>query len=172
MIDLSHNDLIHLAYGVILVLLIAYLYIKDAEQSKKIRFIAKAMEDLNRDLFKLEKKVNLKITSEYEEQNKLQEVKVNQQIDTRFQDIASPMANSLQHIEESFQGYQEHIEERLTVLENGLKGLSITNSPIGDGDISKITALKQQGLDEEKIAKELRITKSEVDFALKLGNLS
>jgi hypothetical protein len=85
-------------------------------------------------------------------------------------EISVPIMESLGVIEESFTSHKEKTESRLRYLEERIRNLSLPTSISGLDD-EKVISRYNQGLEVDAIAKELRLSKAEVEFVLKINQL-
>lgn len=141
---------------------IYYLLSKDQNRAKQIRSIAFMIEEIQRELHSLDKRFTqeLEILSALpDEPNK-----------DNISHIADPIFQSLESITNSLTHYKETTESRLKYLEERLRNLS-SPSPIINLDDDKIIEKFKGGLSVDEIAKELKISKAEIDFVLKINQL-
>lgn len=151
------------ALAVMVVGLIYYVLSKENEVSSQIRSVARAVEELHRELYMVDKRLK----QELEIITSLQE-HVPQQPPSLPPEL--PILESLSHIEESFGVYKEKTENRLRYLEERIRNLSLPTSISGMDD-EKVISRYNQGMEVDAIAKELRLSKAEVEFVLKINQL-
>lgn len=165
-------ELVIIALAVLILGLTYYSVNKENEVSTKLRAIAHAVEDLHREVYKLEKRV----TQELEIVTSLQETLpesarlANATTDQEISELSAPIMESLGHIEETFTAYKEKTENRLRYLEERIRNLSLPTSISGMDD-EKVISRYNQGMEVDLIAKELRLSKAEVEFVLKINQL-
>lgn len=167
---IMNNELILIAVGVLFLVSFFYSYMRDSENSKQIRFLANTMDNFNKQMFELERKVE-----KIEHLAKNQGVQggtndFEQKMEMELASMAEPIAFSLNEIQTSFSHFKLQIESRLSHVEDGIKSISLPKSLTGLDD-QKIISLYKQGMDEESIAKELAVSKGEVEFALKISKM-
>ena len=152
-----------IALAVMVVGLIYYVLSKESEVSSQIRSIAKATEELHRELYMTDKrfKQELEIITSLQEHVPPREPSLPPEL---------PILESLSHIEESFGIYKEKTENRLCYLEERIRNLSLPTSISGLDD-EKVISRYNQGMEVDAIAKELRLSKAEVEFVLKINQL-
>jgi len=163
-------ELILLAFGIILIVTVFYSYLRDNENSRQIRFLANTMDNFNKQMFALERKVekielalkNVKPPQASDE--------IEQKMETELASMAEPIAYSLNEIQSAFSHFKTQMESRLEHVEDGMKSISMPKSLTGLDD-QKIISLYKQGMDEETIARELALSKGEVEFALKISKM-
>jgi len=163
-------ELILIAFGVILFIVMVYSYMRDSENSRQIRFLANTMDNFNKQLFALERKAD-KIEEVLKQ--KIAEPKnenIEQKMEKELASMAEPIAFSLNEIESAFSHFKTQMESRLSHVEDGMKSISMPKSLTGLDD-QKIISLYKQGMDEETIARELALSKGEVEFALKISKM-
>lgn len=158
---------------------LAFLYIKDMENQRKLKSYEKNLEELNRQLFNLQKtlkepKAPIKEEIDVNEviNNKTNEMRGELQNDIKnaLSNIA-PLVDILEGLQKSFQIHKNKIELRMEQLEERMKGMVTVSNILSTKDEEKIITLFKNGKTPDEIAKEIRISKGEVDFVLKLSNL-
>lgn len=165
-------ELVLIAFAILILGLIYYSVTKENEVNTKLRAIARAVEDLHREVYKLEKRV----TQELEIVTSMQET-IPQTADLNhakaaqdMSEMSVPIMEALGHIEGTFTAYKEKTENRLRYLEERIRNLSLPTSISGLDD-EKVISRYNQGMDVDLIAKELRLSKPEVEFVLKINQL-
>lgn len=160
------------ALAVMVVGLIYYVITKEGEVSSQIRSIAKAVDDLHRELFSMDKRLKqeLEIIASLQESVPREQNALQSELGREVNELSVPILESLTHIEESFSGYKEKTENRLRYLEERIRNLSLPTSISGLDD-EKVISRYNQGAEIDAIAKELRLSKAEVEFVLKINQL-
>ncbi len=160
------------ALAVMVIGLIYYVITKESEVSSQIRSIAKAVDDVHRELFLMDKRLKqeLEIVTSLQERVPAEHAMGEREIGREVNEISIPILESLTHIEESFGLYKEKTENRLRYLEERIRNLSLPTSISGLDD-EKVISRYNQGIDIDAIAKELRLSKAEVEFVLKINQL-
>ena len=158
------------AMAAIILYLIYYVFTKDSEYHKNIHSVASVVEDLNRELYYLKKKLQdtqngLKKTSTH-----MSDEEIYQEIERSVYDMVQPLSIGLKKMQEAMQTLDSQIDSRITSLETGVKQISIPTSIHGNDD-EKIISLFKQGVSLETISKELHISKPEVEFVLKINQI-
>jgi len=158
------------AMAAMILYLIFYVFTKDSEYNKNIRYVASVAEELNREIFYLKKQLtdtqkNIKSNS-----SRMSDNDVYQEIERTVYDMVKPISLGLKRLEESVQSIDEHIDSRISSLESGVKQISIPTSVHGNDD-EKIISLFKQGITLDTISKELHISKAEVEFVLKINKI-
>ncbi|NOQ30749.1 MAG: hypothetical protein GQ570_06470 [Helicobacteraceae bacterium] len=164
--------------AIISLLLIYVIYqnmVKTSKDARHIRSLALAVENLNREFYALEKKVN-KFTEEIEITSSVNitHADIQQHVQQAITDMAQPIAASLENVEENineFNEFKENITRRLDSMETGMKSFSMPSSVNGSMDDDKIISLYQQSKSAELVAKELRLSQAEVEFVLKVHKI-
>ncbi len=165
-----NTEIILIAFGVILFIVMVYSYMRDSENARQIRFLANTMDNFNKQLFALERKVE-KIELVIKESHAPVNTKdIEQKMEKELASMAEPIAFSLNEIQSAFAHFKTQMESRLEHVEDGMKSISMPKSLTGLDD-QKIISLYKQGMDEEAIAKELALSKGEVEFALKISKM-
>lgn len=161
-----------IALAVIVVGLIYYVVTKEGEVASQIRAVAKAVEDLHRELFMLDKRLmqELEIITSLQESVPREQHSLHAELGREVNEISIPILESLGQIEGSFSAYKEKTENRLRYLEERIRNLSLPTSISGLDD-EKVISRYNQGVEVDAIAKELRLSKAEVEFVLKINQL-
>jgi uncharacterized protein YoxC len=155
--------------GVILYLLY-YVYTKDADYSRNIRSVASVVEDLNRELFYLKKELKETESLMKSTPQRMSDDEIYQEIERSVYDMVQPLSLALKQIQTNIDSIEVEIESRIAQLESGVKQISIPSSIHGNDD-EKIISLFKQGVSIDTIAKELHISKPEVEFVLKINKI-
>ncbi len=156
--------------AVILLILIYYVYSKDMASAKQIRRIAMAVEELHKELYLLDKKLSRHIHETPIVQESLYHEDMTHALEAQMHTITKPLTASINETRDALQQYRDEIEDKIRVLEEGMRKLSLPTSVSGMDD-ARIIALYQQGVDIAAISKELRLSKPEVEFVLKLNKI-
>lgn len=158
--------------AVVLIGLIYYVLSKESDTASKIRAVAKAVEDLHRELYAVDKRLKqeLEIVASLQEHVPQEQRLIHNEVGKEVNQMSLPILEALEHIEESFGGYKEKTEKRLSYLEERIRNLSLPSSISGLDD-EKVISRYNQGMEVDAIAKELRLSKAEVEFVLKINQL-
>ena len=163
-------ELILLAFGIIFLISLIYSYMRDSENSRQIRFLANTMDNFNKQMFELERRVeHIGVALKKQHQTHPSD-DIEQKLETELASMAEPIAHSLNEVQTAFSHFKLQIESRLEHVEDGMKSISMPKSLTGLDD-QKIISLYKQGMDEESIAKELALSKGEVEFSLKISKM-
>lgn len=164
--------MIFIAIGAILLFMLYYILTKDAEHSRHIRAIASAVEDANRQIYMLEKKIfeMQKMPHVQGGERGLRDDEIYAEIERSVYDLTNPLAQKLNMTEENLSDLAVAMDNRLSHIEGGIRQISMPSSVHGNDD-SKITSLFKQGITIDTIAKELHLSKAEVEFVLKINQL-
>lgn len=166
------SELEYMLIGVAILVLLIFYYIsvKDSEQNRKIRTIASAVEDLNRQIFQLDKKMNQRIVEIASMERGLSGEELVQELEKGITSLSQPMLQRLETLEGIIENMQDDAERRFQNVEGGLRNFSMPSSVQGMDD-EKILSLYKQGINIETIAKELHLSKPEVEFVLKINQI-
>lgn len=145
--------IINIGIVVLFVLIFIFFYIKDSDAQRRLARYEKSLDDLNKDIYKLQKLIK-NISS-----NDNAELKMD-------------FRKSLDDIYAIIEKDREYVDNKLTILEDRLKENSFyPNSSSSNIDDRRIITMFKDGWSIENIARELMITKSEVEFTLKLADI-
>lgn len=142
--------LINVGIVVLFVLIFIFFYVKDSETQRRLARCEKSLDGLNKDIFKLQKM--------------LKNAPKSTEVEFDFR-------KSLDDIYAIIEKDREYVDNKLTILEERLKENSLYPSSSSNIDDRRIIALFKDGWSIENIARELMITKSEVEFTLKLADI-
>jgi len=155
--------------GIILYLLY-YVFSKDAHYSKNIRSVATVVEELNRELFYLKKKLSETQQNIEDNSQRMTDEVIYQEIERSVYDMVQPLSHGLKQLQQNINAIEVEIDSRVSNLESGVKQISIPASIHGNDD-TKIISLFKQGVSLDTISKELHISKPEVEFVLKINKI-
>lgn len=143
--------LINIGIIVLFVLIFIFFYIKDGESQRRLARCEKSLDGLNKDIFKLQKM--------------LKNAPRNTEAEFDFR-------KSLDDIYAIIEKDREYVDNKLTILEERVKENNFyPNASSSNVDDRRIIALFKDGWSIENIARELMVTKSEVEFTLKLADV-
>jgi seryl-tRNA synthetase len=155
--------------GIILYLLY-YVFNKDSQYSKNIRSVASVVEELNRELFYLKKKLDQTQNSIQENSQRMNDEEIYQEIERSVYDMVTPLTQGLKQLQENINAIDVELNTRISEIESGVKQISIPSSVHGNDD-EKIISLFKQGVSLDTISKELHLSQPEVEFVLKINRL-
>ena len=158
------------AMAAIILYLLYYVFSKDADYSKNIRSIATVVEELNRELFYLKKKLSETQNNIEENSQRMNDEVIYQEIERSVYDMVQPLSHGLKQLQDNINAIEIEIDSRVSNLESGVKQISIPASIHGNDD-TKIISLFKQGVSLDTISKELHISKPEVEFVLKINKI-
>ncbi len=154
----------------IILYLLYYVFSKDADYSKNIRSVASVVEELNRELFYLKKKLSETQQNIEENSQRMTDEVIYQEIERSVYDMVQPLSHGLKQLQQNINAIEVEIDSRVSNLESGVKQISIPASIHGNDD-TKIISLFKQGVSLDTISKELHISKPEVEFVLKINKI-
>ena len=158
--------------GVIIILLIVYMYIKEQDINKKFKILATRRDTTNRQLFTLSKN----LSKEIDNHKKEVEIEISLALDNtnsnHFQIDISEI-NAMKQVLEQLMYDVENIQginSRVLSLETGMKNAVLDrNSSVNKSQ--QIVTFYKDGRTIEDISRELHISRTEVEFALKLARI-
>ncbi len=168
---MSINEYFILAIGGIVLLLIYYIVSRDAQQTKQIRVIATAIEKINNQLFNLEKEFNQRLSIIQENStDTMNSADLNYELEVGISEYTTPLKEQISKLADELILTKEQLNKRILPLEGNIKNLSLPSSVTGLDD-ERIVSLYKQGIGLDAISKELRLSKAEVEFVLKINKL-
>lgn len=156
--------------ALIILYLLYYVYTKDTSYSRNIRSVASVVEDLNRELYYLKKQLSQTESEFQANAQRMSDDEIYQEIERSVYDLVQPLSVTLKQLQSNIEMIEGQIEHRIAQLESGVKQISIPTS-IHANDDEKIISLYKQGVAVETIAKELHLSKPEVEFVLKINKI-
>ena len=154
----------------IILYLLYYVFSKDAHYSKNIRSVASVVEELNRELFYLKKKLSETQQNIEKNSQRMTDEVIYEEIERSVYDMVQPLSRGLKQLQQNINAIEVEIDSRVSNLESGVKQISIPSSIHGNDD-EKIISLFKQGVSLDTISKELHISKPEVEFVLKINKI-
>jgi len=158
------------AMAAMILYLLYYVFTKDSEYHKNIHSVASVVEELNREIFYLKKKVSDTQTKIQKNTTRMSDDDIYQEVERTVYDMVKPLSLGLKRVENALATIDAQIDSRISSLESGVKQISIPTSVHGNDD-EKIISLFKQGVTLDTISKELHISKAEVEFVLKINKL-
>ena len=155
--------------GIILYLLY-YVFTKNAMYNKNIRSVATVVEELNRELFYMKKRLSETQQSIKDNSQRMNDEEIYQEIERSVYDMVKPISVSLQQMQANINEIDAQIDSRISSLESGVKQIAMPSS-VQANDDEKIISLFKQGVSLETISKELHLSKAEVEFVLKINKI-
>lgn len=163
-------EYIVVAMAAIILYLLYYVFTKDSEYNRNIHSVASVVEELNREIYYLKKKLDKNQKNIDESARTLSDEEIYQEIERSVYDMVHPLSLGLKQAKEAIHAINSQIDTRISMLENGVKQISIPSSVHGNDD-EKIMSLYKQGVSLDTISKELHISKPEVEFVLKINKI-
>ena len=155
----------------LVVILFLYNYTKDKETHRRSRIIATSVSEFERKMYEMEMRLNEKLKQLTENKTGLSAPEIETLIDITASEKLIAVDQNMHALTQEMQRFQEEFASRLINLESGVKEASMPRSSVGGADDQRILQLANDGKDIDTIAKELRISNAEVEFALKLSDL-
>ena len=171
-IDMQYLQIeyIIVAMAVIILYLLYYVYMKDATYNKNIRSVASVVEDLNKEIYYLKKKMDQTQKNMQGKASRMNDEEIYQEIERTVYDMVHPLTVSLKQVQANLEAIDLQIESRIALIESGVKQISVPSSVHGNDD-EKIISLFKQGVSLDTISKELHLSKAEVEFVLKINKI-
>ena len=165
-------ELDYIVVGLALMLLyfVYFMVSKDSQQSRKIRSIASAVEELHRQVYKMEKRFSDEIEQLASMEPPMSRSEIEHRLEKDMVAMATPVAERLEEMQSELEELRTSLPKRLHHIEDAMRSLTMPSS-VGSMDDQKIIALYQQGIPLDTIAKELHLSKPEVEFVLKINKI-
>jgi len=156
--------------SMIILYLLYYVYDKESYYNKNLRSIASVIEDLNRDVFQLQNKLSQTTKKIDLNKKNMSDEEIYQEIERTVYDMTKPLVLTIQELQNSGLSNVSELEKRIAYLENGVKQINIPSS-LHAKDDEKVISLYNQGVSIDTIAKELHLSKTEIEFILKINKI-
>lgn len=165
MLNISYEMMSVIVAGLfilIIIIILLYMSMKERDTARKIAQLEHSIEDINKEIYKIQKWI-----TDSDKKLPKDNIKPNRELVRSIEEAKEDII-SLQH---GLQSDREYFEDKILVLEERLRSLGHFNAPSQQRNEKQIIELFQNGYTTDAIAKELRISKSEVEFTLKLSEL-
>lgn len=164
-----------IAFGIVLLIVIALSYMKDSEMTRKFSKYEKILDSLMKENHSIKKQLQtLEITAslpkETEDLQNIEE-RLASKIQSEINDKIIPVINSIQNIEQAIENFQSEQQDRIYDLEERTKSITKISPPNNGSDEEKIVSLYNNGLSVESIAKDLQLSVGKVNLILKIRGL-
>ncbi len=161
------NYLIIGAICLAIVVMLIYMYTKDSEASRKFFLYEKAIEELNKKIYELEKELQKQNSSKYIDEMK-------EYIDARFENdmrkITEFVLTLRKEMEDSIKELTDEIYNKINYMDEKLKNFNTMPETYQIND-KKIITLYNKGLSISEIARNLRVGMGEVELVLKIAGI-
>lgn len=162
------DDLLLIILGsLVLVFFLIYMIYKDSVTTRKLKDYEFAIEELNRNIFLLDK--NQKKGSEKPELNI--EAEIQRVFSKELKGLADTLIDSIGELKKAQANLKNNLEARMDRIEERTKEyMSVPASAALDEN--RVRSLHKAGYSKEEIARELHANVSEVSFILNILNLT
>lgn len=152
-------------------LILLFTYLKDLEATRRLDKFENAIDNLYDEMYKIQKYIK-KVEGEQEERV----MEIQSQVQSQTQDIINhSLSKTYEQLESIEQKVNDEIRlatDNLSSLDGKIKELEFFSSSATSIDEKKISSLLEGGKSPEMIAKELGITRGEVELFLQLSNIA
>jgi SMC interacting uncharacterized protein involved in chromosome segregation len=150
---------IFIGLSLAVVFLFFYMFARDKEIDKKFHMISSALENINQEIYKLQK---------HQKDNSLQNIEtmIAEQLDSVLENLISTVKQSQYKSQEEI----EMLFDKISKLESNIKTISLPNlDPVSNkkDNKEKIKELFEIGYSIEEIAKEVDLPAGEVQLLLR-----
>ncbi|MCE3047562.1 DUF6115 domain-containing protein [Helicobacter kayseriensis] len=158
--------------GLAAFLILLFTYFKDLESSKRLDKFEVAIDNLYDEFYKIQKILK---NLQGEQEEKTQEIIA--QIEMQTKDI---ITHSLSKTYEHLESIEQRVNDEIKMATNNLSSLDgkirelefFSSNSVNNVDEKKILSLLESGKSVDVIAKELGITRGEVELLLQLSNIA
>lgn len=167
--------MIFIAFGIVLMIIIAVIFMKDAETTRKFSKYEKILDNLMKENHSIKKQLSTLeiVTNLPKEDGDLQDIeeKLSAKIQSQIDNKIIPIINSIESIENTIRNFQSEQQDRIYNLEERTKSITKISPPNSGSDEEKIVSLYNSGLSIENIAKDLQLSVGKVNLILKIRGL-
>ena len=154
-----------------IVCLVAFFnYTRNFEINKRIRRFEKGMEDINNEIFKFHKWIK-----DSELENQLSTTALHNKIKTESIDAVNnalvKVYRQIEILEAQVNKERDYIEEKIVSIEEKIREFGYFPSSNTNIDEKRIIGMFRDGWSIDAIAKEMRLSKGEIEFTLKLADI-
>ncbi len=145
-------------------------YTRNLDMAKRIRRFEKGMEDINNEIFKIHKWIK-----DNELESQLSSTALNTKIKTESIDAVNNalvgVYRQVEILEAQVNKERDYIEEKIVSLEERIREFSLFPTSNTNINEKRIVNMFRDGWSIDAIAKEMRLSKGEVEFTLKLADI-
>ncbi|PAF44347.1 hypothetical protein [Helicobacter sp. 11S02629-2] len=157
-------SIVGVLFLIILICLLVYVALRDKDVSKKFIRIEQSIEDLNKEIYKIQKWI-------MESKNIKEPLSLDTVLKKDLDYIISMQKKDLDTLSSNLQADRDYFENKILILEERLREMGHFGGSMQNKNEAKILQMFQDGYSIDKIAKELRMGKGEVEFILKLSDI-
>lgn len=154
----------------IVCLVALFNYTRNFEINKRIRRFEKGMEDINNEIFKIHKWIK-----DSELENQLSTTALHNKIKTESIDAVNnalvKVYRQIEILEAQVNKERDYIEEKIVSIEEKIREFGYFPSSNTNIDEKRIIGMFRDGWSIDAIAKEMRLSKGEIEFTLKLADI-
>jgi len=162
-----YDYLIYGAVGFVFLMLLFYMQTKDSEVSKKFFLYEKAIEDLNKKIYEVEKELK---TKEDGVSKKQIEEYIDQKLEESLEKITQFIISFKDEQENVLLDTKDEITQKLSLIDEKIKNIVVMPESYQSNE-KKIVNLYNKGLSVSEIARNLRIGIGEVELVLKIEGI-
>lgn len=167
-INLSDDLILMITGSLVLVFFLVYMIYKDSVTTRKLKDYEFAIEELNRQIFLVEKAQKQSVNNKEEIDI---EAEIQRVLARELKGLGETLIDSMNEIKQSQVNLKSNLEARMDRIEERTKEyMSVPSSP--SLDENKVRSLHKAGYSKEEIARELHANVSEVSFILNILNLT
>lgn len=153
--------IIILALVILFAMSFIYFYIKDNEGQKRFARYEKSLDDLNKELYKIQKFLK-------DNSSNIGNININE----LQKDIKNDVRKVIDNLHSIIEKDREYVDSKLSMLNDKIKEANFFPTSSNGVDDRRIISMFKDGWSIDAIARDLRITKSEVEFTLKLADIN
>jgi len=166
-LPISDDMLLMILGSLVLVFFLIYMIYKDSVTTRKLKDYEFAIEELNRQLFLVEK---MQKNSGNKEEIDI-EAEIQRILSRELKGLGETLIDSISEIKQAQLNLKSNLEARMDRIEERTKEyMSVPTSATLDEN--RVRSLHKAGYSKEEIARELHANVSEVSFILNILNLS
>ncbi|EJF06855.1 hypothetical protein ThvES_00010610 [Thiovulum sp. ES] len=167
------SELFIIILGIIIILLIIYIYIREQDFNRKFKILATKSDSMSRQLHIINKNFSKELAKHKEEIS----VEVGNYVDAELEQKTLGYGEDVEAVKDAIDKLMvevnslKDIDKRVHLLESGMKSAVLERNSSVDNS-QKILTFSKQGYSVDDIVRETNISKREVEFALKMAKKS
>ncbi len=161
--------MIFIAFGIVLLMLIAFFYFRDQSITQKLSLYESAIDDLHKRLYRIENQNLTPTLKSAEFNNSLKEIE--ERLNHKLNELGDPLLRAiraLKTLEDRMQKLELRVDEKIDELKQTTKSQHTIDPNRYE---ERIITLYKEGKSIEEIAKLTRVGIGEIELMLKLANL-
>ena len=160
-------------FSIVLIIIIALIFIKDAETNRRFTRYERAIESAMQENFNLKKQIASLANFKHDDPDELDEMKkeLEKKLQTELNEKIVPIIKAIKSIERVIDEFASEQKDRIFTLEERTRDIGKI-TPSAQNEEEQIVRMFNSGKSIESIAKDLHLGVGRVEFVLKLHQLA